>query len=90
MTEPVTLEDLADHAALDKFHLCRAFREQIGMPPHAYLTRLRILRAKRLLGVETDAEVIRLSVERVVDMEEFWQFMNKTRKSIAAGSIEEP
>ncbi len=49
MTEPVTLEDLADHAALDKFHLCRAFREQIGMPPHAYLTRLRILRAKRLL-----------------------------------------
>jgi hypothetical protein len=49
-----------------------------------------LLRAKRLLGVETDAEVIRLSVERVVDMEEFWQFMNKTRKSIAAGSIEEP
>lgn len=49
LAEPVTLEDLATHAALDKFHLCRAFRAQIGMPPHAYLTRLRIMRAKRLL-----------------------------------------
>jgi AraC-like DNA-binding protein len=49
LAEPVTLDDLADHANLDKFHLCRAFRAQIGMPPHAYLTRLRIARAKELL-----------------------------------------
>lgn len=45
----VTLADLADHADLDKFHLCRAFRAQIGMPPHAYLTHLRVARAKELL-----------------------------------------
>lgn len=45
----VTLEDLADQAGLDKFHLCRAFRDQIGMPPHTYLTHLRIAEAKRLL-----------------------------------------
>lgn len=45
----VTLEDLADQAGLDKFHLCRAFRDQIGMPPHTYLTHLRIAKAKRLL-----------------------------------------
>ncbi|MCY1004583.1 AraC family transcriptional regulator [Nannocystis pusilla] len=44
-----TLADLAEHAELDKFHLCRAFRTQIGLPPHAYLTRLRIARAKELL-----------------------------------------
>ncbi|MEO8702763.1 MAG: AraC family transcriptional regulator [Kofleriaceae bacterium] len=47
--DPVTLADLAHHAGLDKFHLCRAFRAQIGMPPHAYLTHLRIARAKQLL-----------------------------------------
>jgi AraC-like DNA-binding protein len=47
--ESITLDDLADHAALDKFHLCRAFRAQVGMPPHAYLTHLRIARAKQLL-----------------------------------------
>ena len=46
---PITLADLADYAELDKFHLCRAFRAQIGMPPHAYLTHLRIARAKQLL-----------------------------------------
>jgi len=47
--DSITLDDLADHAGLDKFHLCRAFRTQIGMPPHAYLTHLRIARAKALL-----------------------------------------
>lgn len=47
--DAITLEDLAQHASLDKFHLCRTFRAQIGMPPHAYLTHLRIARAKELL-----------------------------------------
>jgi AraC-like DNA-binding protein len=49
LAESITLDELAEHAGLDKFHLCRAFRSQIGMPPHAYLTRLRIMRAKQLL-----------------------------------------
>jgi AraC-like DNA-binding protein len=53
LAEPVTLDELADHAAFDKFHLCRAFRAQVGMPPHAYLTRLRIMRAKQLLAAGT-------------------------------------
>ena len=46
----VTLDALAGHAGTDKFHLCRAFRAQVGLPPHAYLTRLRIMRAKELLA----------------------------------------
>ena len=46
----MTLDALADHANTDKFHLCRAFRAQVGLPPHAYLTRLRIMRAKELLA----------------------------------------
>lgn len=48
--ETIHLDDLAVHAGIDKFHLCRAFRAQVGMPPHAYLTRLRIARAKDLLA----------------------------------------
>ena len=47
--DSITLDHLADYADLDKFHLCRAFRAQIGMPPHTYLTHLRIARAKELL-----------------------------------------
>ncbi len=47
--DAISLDQLADHAGLDKFHLCRAFRVQVGMPPYAYLTRFRIMRAKHLL-----------------------------------------
>lgn len=47
--DAITLDDLAAHAELDKFHLCRAFRAQIGLPPHAYLTHLRIAWARELL-----------------------------------------
>ena len=49
LAEPITLGELAVHAGLDKFHLCRAFRAQIGMPPHMYMTHLRVARAKELL-----------------------------------------
>lgn len=45
----ITLGSLAEQAGLDKFHLCRAFREEVGMPPYAYLTHLRISRAMGLL-----------------------------------------
>lgn len=48
--EPLTLDELAAHAGLDKFHLCRAFRAQVGMPPHAYLIQLRVMHAKGLLA----------------------------------------
>lgn len=47
--DAILLDELALFAGLDKFHLCRAFRAQIGLPPHAYLTHLRIARAKELL-----------------------------------------
>ena len=50
LDDEVTLDALADHAGTDKFRLCRAFRTQVGLPPHAYLTRLRIMRAKELLA----------------------------------------
>jgi AraC-like DNA-binding protein len=47
--ENVSLEDLAAIANLSPFHFNRIFSEQMGMPPHAYQTQLRILRAKALL-----------------------------------------
>jgi AraC-like DNA-binding protein len=48
--EPVTLDELAAHARLDKFRLCRAFREQVGLPPHAYVTHRRVSLAQVLLA----------------------------------------
>jgi AraC-like DNA-binding protein len=50
LADPVTLDELAAHARLDKFHLSRAFREHVGLPPYAYLTHRRIARAQALLA----------------------------------------
>jgi transcriptional regulator GlxA family with amidase domain len=49
LADKITLDDLAEHAALDKFHLVRAFRAEVGLPPYEYLTHLRISRARELL-----------------------------------------
>jgi len=45
----VTLAELADVAELSTFHLCRVFSSAVGMPPHAYQTQIRVVRAKVLL-----------------------------------------
>jgi hypothetical protein len=50
----------------------------------------RLREAKKVLGVQTDAEVIRLSVDRVIEMEKFWRFMDRTRGSLEPGSVGEP
>lgn len=47
--ENVTLHALAGFAGLSAFHLCRVFREAVGMTPHAYQTQVRVWRAKSLL-----------------------------------------
>lgn len=45
----VSLEELSRVANLSPYHLSRVFREEVGMPPHAYQTNVRLDRAKDLL-----------------------------------------
>jgi AraC-like DNA-binding protein len=47
--EPLSLEDLADIAAISPFHFDRVFRQIIGIPPCQFLSTIRIEAAKRLL-----------------------------------------
>ena len=47
--EPVSLAQLAEAAGMSAFHLARCFKRQLGVPPHAYLTQLRLQQARRLL-----------------------------------------
>ena len=47
-------------------------------------------RAKRALGVSTDAEAVRLSMERVAEMDVFWRFMRRSRRKLKPGSVELP
>lgn len=47
--EDISLADLAALAGVDRFHLLRAFRRRLGLPPHLYQTQLRLRHAKRLM-----------------------------------------
>ena len=49
-----------------------------------------VRRARKLLGVATDAEAVRVSVERIAEMEAFWQFMKSTRAALKPGSMKAP
>lgn len=49
LSENVTLRDLSDVVNVSACHLLRVFRNAAGLPPHAYLTQLRVSRAKVLL-----------------------------------------
>jgi AraC-like DNA-binding protein len=47
--QPVSLAELAAAARLSRFELARRFREQVGLPPHAFQIDLRVAQARRLL-----------------------------------------
>ena len=47
--ENVSLERLAREAGLSPFHLCRVFRQETGLSPHAYQILVRVRLAKDLL-----------------------------------------
>lgn len=48
--ETVGLEELSRVARLSRFELVRRFREQVGLPPHAFQLDLRVAAARRLLS----------------------------------------
>ncbi len=47
--ENPSLDRLSRVAGLSRFHFLRVFRKHISLPPHAYLTQIRIRRAQKLL-----------------------------------------
>ena len=47
--ESLTLDRLAEAAGVSRYAVLRAFRREMGMPPYAFVTQVRIERAKRLL-----------------------------------------
>jgi AraC-like DNA-binding protein len=49
LVDPPSLDELAAAVGAGAFSLLRAFRDATGLPPHAYLTQLRVREARRLL-----------------------------------------
>jgi YesN/AraC family two-component response regulator len=48
--EAITLADVAREAGLSRFHFCRLFHHETGLPFHEYLHHLRVTHAKALLA----------------------------------------
>lgn len=47
--EKITLDELADHSFMSKFHLLRLFKDQVGLTPHIYQLHLRLNEARKML-----------------------------------------
>lgn len=68
----------------------RALRSQKYQRRSYFVDTEIIRRARKALGVGTDAEAVRLAVERVLEMEKFRRFMRESRGVLKPGSIEAP
>ncbi|GAA4226564.1 AraC-like DNA-binding protein [Streptosporangium album] len=62
LVDPPTLEELANAVQARPFALIRAFKAATGLPPHAYLTTLRVRRARVLLDSGTSAAQVATEV----------------------------
>jgi AraC family transcriptional regulator len=50
LAEDLSLATLADLVRLSPYHFVRAFKQSFGLPPHRYMSRLRMEHAKTLLA----------------------------------------
>ena len=61
LASTIHLNDLALLANMSEFHFHRMFRLVQGCPPHAWITKQRVRRAKQLLG--SDAPIVEVAVD---------------------------
>lgn len=62
MTADIGLAELARFAGMDRFRLTRQFTNAFGLSPHAYLVRLRLRAARRLLATGATAADVAAAV----------------------------
>ena len=61
LAEDLSLATLADLVRLSPYHFVRAFKQSFGLPPHRYMSRLRMEHAKTLLA-DPDISVTQVGV----------------------------
>ncbi|WP_428311850.1 helix-turn-helix domain-containing protein [Hydrocarboniphaga sp.] len=62
LTEPLSLNDLADQVGVSRSHSARRFRAVTGMSPHRYVTQRRVEKAKQMLR-ETSLCLIQIALD---------------------------
>jgi AraC family transcriptional regulator len=61
LNQRLHIHDLAKIASLSPSHFCRAFKHSFGAPPHAYIIRLRLQLAQRLM-LTTHASLSQIAI----------------------------
>lgn len=77
LSDDVSLDDLSALLGLSPFHLCRAFKNSVGEPPHRWRQKRRLERAAEML-IATDVPVI--EVAAAVGYEDPSRFATAFRK----------
>jgi len=62
LAQPIALRQLGELAGISTRHFERAFRQAIGVPPHAYVVRKRVARAQNLLLSEPGLTIDEIAV----------------------------
>lgn len=63
LAEPISLHRLAELAAVSARHFERAFRQAVGVPPHAYVLQRRIAAARHLLLSQPDLSMREIAAQ---------------------------
>jgi AraC family transcriptional regulator len=62
LSQNIRIDELATEARLSLFHFARMFKQSVGVPPRAYLTRLRLEKACELLEM-SDLSITEIAQE---------------------------
>jgi len=62
LDDPLSLDKLANYAAYSPYHFTRIFKERVGVPPHYYISSIRLQKAKDLL-LKTNLSVRDIGME---------------------------
>lgn len=86
--EPVSLAELGEVSGMSAFHLSRHFRLEVGLPPHAYQIRLRIMESKK--GILEGKPLVQVADEAgFSDQSHFGRHFHRLC-SVSPGTYREP
>lgn len=82
LSQPMALDDLAHAASLSEAHLCRLFREQVGLTPMQCVEERRLTRAAEMLQL-TPRPIA--DIAREVGYDDPFYFSNRFKKMMGVG-----
>lgn len=86
----IALDDLARIACVSAFHFSRVFADTVGVPPHRYLSHLRLERAKTLLALGKTSIVEIALTSRFASQSSFTRAFRRATGSTPMAFVQAP